>query len=387
MNFFLTFIKRLVFIFFNLFFSFFNTNRVFILINNNSYTYDVELELIRRASFFFKNNPIEIVVIKTNKLFIIKYFFNPNIKLIYGFSFKNSFVKKNQDNLLFFDIDYNHNHDDGWQWHKALSIYNYKKSLINKTLEESYLRLKNSLLIFPKFDKAYIIATGPSLSKAAEIDWTDGYRIVCNTIVKDPIIWKHINPHFIVAGDAIYHFGTNDFAISFIEDLKNRLRESNTFFIYPLLFHAYVCNVLQEFKDRLIPIPTVNRESIHISLLKDFRLPDAIGNVLNLLLLPIATTLSRNVFLYGFDGRAPDDKLFWSNSSKHTYTDKLIEIIKQHPKFFEEHVPKHGESNYVNNVHGNRLERILILAEESGWHFNMMHKSWTETLNKRYKEM
>ena len=41
--------------------------------------------------------------------------------------------------------------------------------------------------------------------------------------------------------------------------------------------------------------------------------------------------LSMLVRLWGFDGRAPDDKLFWSNSNKHSYPELMPELIKEHP--------------------------------------------------------
>lgn len=363
---------------------FFGQKKIIILINQNIYSKELEIELERRAKFYFNNIDAVIKVEIINKKSIYFYLFNPCVKVMFGIVINNDFMNYNQNKLFFFDVDFNNNPNDGWEWHNALTKFTYRRKAEKNIIEKSSIKFKQILSTSQKYEKAYIIGTGPSLSKASEIDWSDGYRIVCNTIVKDQIMWKHINPQFIVAGDAIYHFGSNNFALSFIDDLIKRLRESNTFFIYPFYFHSYVSRVLEEFKDRLIPIPIVDRDLIHISLLKDFRLPDSIGNVLNLLLLPIATTLSKNVFLFGFDGRAPNDKLFWTNSSKHTYEDKLVEIIKQHPKFFDFHVPKQGENNYVNDVHGHKLEKILITAEKEGWSFVMMHKSWTETLNRRF---
>jgi hypothetical protein len=378
------FLKYLIFNFFDSFYSLLGQNKVFILIEKSNYTNDIEIDLIRRATFYFADDNVSFKVLKVTKKDVFKHIFNPNIKVTFGVDFKNKFLKCNQDKLLFFDVDYNHNPDDGWRWHHALTTYTYKKESIEQAVSNALGKFKYYLSTIKKHDKAYIIGTGPSLAKAIGIDWSDGYRIVCNTIVKDPEMWRHINPDFIVAGDAIYHFGCNDFALSFIEDLKKRLRESNTYFIYPFYFHPYVKRVLKEFDEKLIPIPTVSRDIVHISLLTDFRIPDEIGNVLNLLLLPLACTLSKSVFLYGFDGRSPNDILFWSNSSKHTYEEKLGEIIKDHPKFFDHHVPKQGETKYVNEVHGERLEKILSIAEKEHWSFVMMHKSWTETLNRRF---
>ena len=110
-----------------------------------------------------------------------------------------------------------------------------------------------------------------------------------------------------------------------------------------------------------------------------------LGNVLNILLLPLACSLSKSVWLWGFDGRAPDDKLFWANSSKHSYPELLPELQQEHPAFFRTFVPKDKENSYVTAVHGDELDRRLIDAERDGYEFVMMHASWTHTLNKRVR--
>ncbi len=267
-----------------------------------------------------------------------------------------------------------------------MTEFSHSKKHKDQILQEKNLLFKKVVKKLPDRDKAYVLGTGPSLEKAINLNWNDGYKIVCNTIVKDVELWNYLQPDFILAGDAIYHFGNNDFAIAFIEDLKLRLRETNTFFVYPFIYHSYLSFELKEFEDRLIPIPISYKDLSSISLLDDFSLPANTGNVLNLLLLPLATTLSKNVYLYGFNGRAPGDKLFWSYSDKHSYVDKIDKIIEKHPKFFEQNVPKNNESNYVKKVHGDKLDQILTNLESLGWCFIMMHETWTETLAKRFKK-
>lgn len=231
--------------------------------------------------------------------------------------------------------------------------------------------------------KAYIFGTGPSLAKASERNWADGYRIVCNTIVRDRDLWHHINPHAIVAGDALYHFGYTEFAGRFRSDLLARLEESpQTVFIYPDYFHSRVVADIKIAPDRLIPVATGRSDMVHLSLNNDFELP-ALGNVLNKLLLPVGCALSKNVKLWGFDGRAPDDQLFWANSTKHTYAELMPTLQKAHPSFFDHFVPKDDPESYVRSVHGDVLEHCLSAAEAEGFNFEMMHHSWTGTLQKR----
>ena len=235
-------------------------------------------------------------------------------------------------------------------------------------------------------DKCYIFGTGPSLEKAIDQDWSDGYRVVCNTIVRDADLWHHINPHFIVAGDAIYHFGHTSFAKAFRKDLAERLASSDTLFIYPALFHRFISREFEHLADQLVPIPGGSHQKIHVDLVNEFSYP-GLGNVLALLLLPVGCTLSKNVCLFGFDGRAPKDKLFWSNSNKHTYLELMDDLKIAHPRFFDHHVPKQDPLKYVKSVHGDLLDKKMEDAENEGWRFVMLHESWTPTLQKRYSSL
>ncbi|MCX7148607.1 MAG: hypothetical protein NTY05_04215 [Rhodocyclales bacterium] len=280
-----------------------------------------------------------------------------------------------------FDVDPRRNPHDGWAWCRFSKVGAPPSPDARPARER--LRARIASLQAQGLSKCYIFGTGESLAQAIDRDWSDGYRIVCNTIVRDETLWRHINPHFIVAGDAIYHFGFTEFARTFRADLAKRLRETDTFFVYPDLFNEVVAREFGEFANRLIPIPAGKHVDIHVDLTKNFAMP-ARGNVLNILLLPLACTLSKNVNLWGFDGRAPDDRLFWSNSKQHSYPELMSTLQKAHPAFFEHYLPADKPDAYVKSVHGDQLDTALCVAEEQGWHFMMMHKSWTPTLQKRF---
>ena len=203
--------------------------------------------------------------------------------------------------------------------------------------------------------------------------------------MRDKELWHHIKPHFIVAGDAIYHFGFTLFAKSFRADLKKRLLETDTKFLYPSLFHEIVMREFSDVSDKLIPIPFGFNQHIHDDLRDNFLLPK-IGNVLSLLPLPLGCTLAKQIYLWGFDGRAPTDNLFWANSSKHSYPECMDELQKAHPAFFSHNVPTSNPTKYYNEVHGETLDKNLTEAEQLGWRFIMMHETYTPALQKRREE-
>ena len=308
-----------------------------------------------------------------------------NPVLLYEFERLNTRQRFDQK---YFDINWNKNPHEGWEWHRLLNYIN-RNNLIHRDREN--INSKNEFIkylnIIEKKNKkrCYLFGTGPSLSKAFDRKWDDGYKVVCNTIVKDKKLWNYLNPEFVVAGDAIYHFGFTKFAEKFRSDLKKRLRETKTLFVYPDVFDLFVKREFIEFINRLIPIPIGDSNRVDVDLSDNFFLP-GLGNVLPLLLLPLGTTLSKNIYMWGFDGRAPKDKLFWKNSNKHTYPKLISSIQEAHPAFFNYYAPKSNPSKYIHLFHGDILDEQMKVAENRGFKYIMMHKSWTDTLQKRYQK-
>lgn len=280
-----------------------------------------------------------------------------------------------------FDIDWRSNPGDGWSWIDAATwAARHQPDLAGS--KQAFAALKDRLAA-TGLGKCYLFGTGPSLGRAIERDWSDGMRVVCNTIVRDAALWQHISPHLLVAGDGIYHFGFTDFAKAFRRDLRARLEASPSVpFMYPVQFDIIVRRDLAGLESQLIPISMGLETSVHTSIGSEFELPN-LGNVLNLLLLPVGCALSKNVGLWGFDGRAPADVLFWSNSPKQSYSELLGTLQCAHPAFFDNHVPKHDPEKYLRSVHGDVLEHALQAAEQAGWRFEMLHPTWTETLARR----
>lgn len=232
----------------------------------------------------------------------------------------------------------------------------------------------------------YLFGTGPSLRSAGGRSFADGIVVVCNTIVRDPDLWHHLQPAFLTAGDAIYHFGHSAHACAFRADALKRLQESRgrTLFAYPAQFDVIVRSEFRDVESQLVPIPYGEHTNISVDLVKNFSLP-YLGNVLNSSLLPLGCTLSNDVRLWGFDGRGPTDSGFWANSDRQSYPELMQSIRDAHPAFFAESVPEGDESKYVRAVHGDLLEERLAEAERRGFSFRMLHHSWTPTLQKRFR--
>jgi hypothetical protein len=356
---------------------------VYLLLDLADYKYLDEIK--ERLSFYAPNYQIEIVEIHGLTEFDIikkywKILLSPRPILVFGkLDLVILTVRKGT-----FNIDYRYNPTDGWEW-CYLSQYLSTRKPNNSEVKKRFQRYLN-LLKKEGLKKTYLFGTGPSLGAAIDRDWSDGYRIVCNTIVRDQGLWNHLKPHFIVAGDAIYHFGFNDFACAFRQDLVKRLHETKIMFIYPAFCDEIVQREFQDLSEQLLPIPCKSVKYINTKLVKNFYLP-SIGNVLNNILLPLGCALTKDIFLWGFDGRAPSDtdKLFWSNSSKHNYDELMHQIQKKHPAFFDSFVPKNDPFKYQKETMGNVLARCLEKIEKEGFYVEILHPSWNEVLQARYK--
>lgn len=282
------------------------------------------------------------------------------------------------------DLDYETNPADGWAlMDLAVAIRGPKPAqtaAAHRTLVAHVEKLQSS---GPR--PVYLFGTGPSLQLAKDCSFADGITVVCNTIVRDADLWQHLSPAFLVAGDAIYHFGQNPHSCAFRVDALRRLRESDgqTLFIYPAQFDVIVRSEFSDVAELLVPIPYGPHTDPTVDLKDRFVLP-ILENVLANLLLPVGCTIGRNIGLWGFDGRAPTDVGFWANSDRHAYPELMPSIRAAHPAFFADKVPAGNEVKYVNKVHGDLLDERLSDAEARGFRFRMLHPSWTPTLQKRY---
>ncbi|WP_284228773.1 hypothetical protein [Mycobacterium antarcticum] len=286
------------------------------------------------------------------------------------------------------DLDYDTNLADGWSLMELgvaispRSAARQRSALAGQRFRDHVRKLETD-----EARPAYIFGTGPSLHLALDRSFADGTTIVCNTIVRDPELWRHLSPAFLAAGDAIYHFGNNPHARAFRADALERLQESEgrTLFVYPSQFDVIVRSEFHAVEPLLVPIPWGEHSNIAVDLNEQFLLPD-VENVLANLLLPLGCSLSRDVRMWGFDGRGPSDSGFWANSDRHAYPELMQSIRDAHPAFFANKTPRGNETKYVNHVHGDLLDERLAEAERRGFRFQMLHPSWTPTLQKRYRQ-
>jgi hypothetical protein len=262
---------------------------------------------------------------------------------------------------------------DGWIWASLGNEVSLKNPV---QIVEAQNQFNEYISSLPKYTKSYVFGTGPSLDQAYQFDFSDGYRIVCNTVVKNKNLLKHISPHFIVAADAIYHFGNNRHAYQFRCDLEKALDLTQSFFLTPDFFLYLLKNYHPRIYRKTIPIRT-DLKGVFLDM-KNILAYSTMPNILNGLLLPLGSSLADEIILLGFDGRAPNDKLFWQNSGANSYEDLKPTIMAAHPGFF-----KGRDYKEYARSQSDSAEKIMTLGEQMGKKYYCLNQTFIPAMQKR----
>lgn len=273
------------------------------------------------------------------------------------------------------NVDRARNVNEAWIWCEYLHE-RWPAGERTAALADSRNRLQAYLDARPRLKRAYVFGTGPSLEQAWTRDWTDGYRIVCNTIVSNRALLQHLKPHLVVAGDAAYHFDINRHAAAFRQDLESALGEHDMLFItrdlYGPLLACHHPNIRQR---TLLAEADVGIHFNVFDRLVYHRWPH--GNILNALLLPLASALADEIGLLGFDGRAPNDSGFWKNAATSTYDVLKPAIQSAHPAFFSIDFEAYAQAQSDN------AETLMKAGESMGKRYICLNDSYIPAFRKR----
>lgn len=194
------------------------------------------------------------------------------------------------------------------------------------------------------FDHVALFGTGPSLGEALDRDHSRSFNIVCNTVIKNRALVKHLSPRLLVASDAHFHFSYHRYSARFLADVVEFLEGGEASFFTFDKFAAFARRRIPSMAHRIFGIPA-GRTSYGYDFDRDFRVFPG-DSVLNMFLLPVGSFLGNRIELNGFTGRAPTDSYFWNHSELHQYVDLMESVRLAHPAFF--HNRDFGD--YAGNV-------------------------------------
>jgi|LakMenEpi03Aug12_release.lakeMendotaPanAssembly.Ray.scaffolds.fasta_scaffold196916_2 hypothetical protein len=209
-----------------------------------------------------------------------------------------------------------------------------------------------------KYENSFIFGRGPSLESAYKHNFIEGLRIACNQMICDTKLMAHINPHFFAACDHAYHFGCSKLAESFRRDIVKYLKNNDCLFVAPLDCCLLMICHHPEIEDKVVGIP-YEGNSFNFNLLNNFNTKPSVG-ILQEILLPIATTFTKNIYLLGFDGNAPTSKAgrIWNYSSIAEYPQDITKsIFASRPNYYSK-----NKSDFLN-LFDVESKRIFLKAE------------------------
>jgi hypothetical protein len=184
-------------------------------------------------------------------------------------------------------------------WFRLLAdIYHSDRSIPQRNISLPHLPIASCA----------VLGSGPSLDHfLAESNCWDGWiaanRLICDERIRRsgrPIAYCVIDP---------YVFGFGDSFKSMWDAAFKLLRETPAFFVTGFDYAPFVeLNFPEDIKAKCIYAKTLGHDSYRTS--TNFSLSNLMvtpyGNVLSDLMLPLATSLSQKVILYGCDGAPPD---------------------------------------------------------------------------------
>jgi glycosyltransferase involved in cell wall biosynthesis len=269
---------------------------------------------------------------------------------------KNSPIVSGNEGLRVFNIDKHHEsrreafqysvllHELDWQ-----SRHELKKQSELKLLE--LLEGKNIL------KNAYLFCTGPSISEAYKFDFSNGYRIICNSIVNNDELMEMIQPQFIVAADPVFHFGSSEYSYAFRDKLRLAAEKYGATILVPFFFYPLIEKNCPELLPRTIGIPQDPNKDFNFDLRTNGTVRGS-DNILTILMIPLGATIASNLYVLGCDGRKPDEDYFWKHDKSSQFNTLMDNARNHHPAFFN-----HCDySNYYEN-HCSNLEKIVTSLE------------------------
>jgi len=226
-------------------------------------------------------------------------------------------------------------------------------------------------------ETAYCLATGPSLAAFKETNFEGALSIVCNSAILDEELMAWVRPRFLVFADPIFHFGPSNYAAEFRRKLRESCARHDYTIIVPMRYYGLLTDAMPELRGRTIGIPSDKPNGFNLDLASEFRVFTT-ANILTYLMLPVASTLARRIYLLGCDGRPLDESgYFWSHNKKTQINDQMDNIRLVHPGFFA------IDYNDYYLDHCRQLEELIDAGEKMGREYGTVTPSFIPALQTR----
>jgi len=259
----------------------------------------------------------------------------------------------------------------------------YYKTFTRKELQQFELLSKRNYTNFLEKNKhkikSYCFATGPSFDRYEEFDYDENsLKVICNSAVKNEKFLQHIKgPDILAFADPGFHFSPCEYSARFRDDVLAVIKKYRCFVIVPHVTIPLMLAHYPELANYLIGIPVGRKFNFPTP--EKFVLKGS-SNILTLFMLPVASTVSNEIFIIGADGRKPDEKYFWKHSSSAQYSELMQTVFETHPSFFRDRDYK----DYYEE-HCIFLEDLIEYGESLGKKYISLTPSYIAALEKRQR--
>lgn len=258
-------------------------------------------------------------------------------------------------------------------WYDIFTKCN-REQLINISLENITKLFKD----MKGHRKAYLFGTGPSIDDANRYKFSDGVRIICNTIVANDQLLEHIRPNVIAFTDSAFHFGISKYCEKFATDLVKVVNKYDSFCITNQVGHALFHTHYPELRNKIIGVPAYRFGGPSILSPNHFKTRDYKYTILTRMMIPLAAGMAKTIFLIGFDGKKTNEKYFWKHNKKSQYHENMNDVWDSHRSFFR-------DTDYGEHYEGHCkvLSKMINSFEKKGIVFRLLGNSYVPILKER----
>jgi hypothetical protein len=228
-------------------------------------------------------------------------------------------------------------------------------------------------------ERAFLFGTGPSFDQVDLAALPPGLRIATNSMVANPGVLEKLQPEIIVASDPIFHAGPSRYAYEFRRNLVSAIERFDAKFIFPMRdVGVYTAHLPAHIQHQLIPVPLTVAGDINHRMSESLSTATT-GNVMTLLLLPVAASLTKELVLGGFDGRPLEaNDYFWQHSSTVQINSEMASIQQAHRAFFGIDY----DDYYLTHI--DVVRRYLDTLETNGYLIRCLTDSHIPALKSRF---
>lgn len=239
---------------------------------------------------------------------------------------------KNIKKLVFY-VDKEKQRHEGSMFIQAIYVF---RDFYQNTIDSNIQKFKDFHRSNKRL-KSFIFTSGPTIDSYKEFNYEHGLKLVCNTVTLDREFMNNIKPDILFFADPLFHYGPSIYASEFRDSVREAMNNFPKLIIISTNKFAYMlCYLFPEFKERVITIPVEpeGNINIHLNSEKSF-FTRATDNIFTLLMLPVAATLTKEIYTIGVDGKPISlDNKFWKYGKKSQNNDKYSSLKRLHPGFF-----------------------------------------------------